>query len=151
MVLLEELDIALGVGANRLRETDGDSMKEVKVYRGVVLELATNDQVIGPLDLNKIGDVLAPIFFGDLQGVVSCTSVQFVAFWGRWEASSFPSTWQVSMYPLVGISINACISCSLNSLGVRQYFFGFLTVFLPFLILASLYKGQGILIPCVRI
>ena len=53
------------------------------------------------------------------------------------------------MYPLVSISTKARISCSLNSSGISQYFFGFLTVFLPFWIFALWYKGQGILIPCI--
>ena len=151
MILLEELDVALGVGANGLGETDGDGVKVVEVNMGVAFELAADDGVVTPLDFDKVGNALAPVFLGDFEGVVGGTPVQFVTFWGRWEASSFPSTWRVSMYPLVGISTNARISCSLNSSGIRRYFFGFLTVFLPFLTFASWYKGQGILIPCVRI
>ena len=146
MILLEELDITLGIGADGLRETNGDGVKIVKINMGVALQLATDDGVITPLDLDEVRDALAPVFLGDLEGVVGSAPVQFVAFWGCWEASSFPSTWWVSMYPLVGISTNAHISCSLNSSGIRRYFFGFLTIFLIF---ASWYSGQGILIPCV--
>ena len=65
MVLLEEFNIALGVGANGLGETDGDGMKKVEVDRGVILELATNNRVVGPLDFDEIGNALAPVFFGD--------------------------------------------------------------------------------------
>ena len=151
MILLEEFDVALGVGADGLRETNGDGVKVVKIDMGIALQLATDDGVVTPLDFDEVSDALAPIFLGDFEGIVGGAPVQFVAFWGCWEASSFPSTWQVSMYPLVGISTKARISCSLNSSGVRRYFFGFLTVFLPFWIFASWYKGQGIFIPCIRI
>ena len=137
MILFEELDIALGIGTNGLGEADRDGVEIVKVDIRVILELATDDQVVAPPDFDKVGDALAPIFLGDFEGVVGGAPVQFVTFWGRWEASSFPSTWRVSMYPLVGISTNACISCSLSSSGVRRYFFGFLTIFLPFLIFTS--------------
>ena len=65
MVLLEELNIALGVGADGLGKTDWNGVKEVKINRGVALQLATNDRVIGPLDFDEIGDTLAPIFLGD--------------------------------------------------------------------------------------
>ena len=37
MILLEELDITLGVGADGLRETDRDGMKVVEVDMGVAL------------------------------------------------------------------------------------------------------------------
>ena len=112
-------------------------MKVVEIDMGVIFEFATNNWVITPLDLDEIGNALAPVFSGDFEGVVGGAPVQFVTFWGRWEASSFPSTWQVSIYPLVGISTKAHISCSLNSLGIRWYFFGFLVVFLPFLTFTS--------------
>ena len=149
VILLEELDVALGIGTNGLGETDGDGVKVVEVNMGVVLKFAADDGVVTPLDFDEVGNALAPIFLGDFEGIVGGTLVQFVTFRGCWEATSFPNTWQVSMYPLVGISTNARISCSLNSSGVRRYFFSFLTVFLPFLIFASWYSGQGILIPCI--
>ena len=66
MVLLEELHIALGVGANGLGKTNGDGMQEVEVDGGIVLEFATNDWVIAPLDLDEVGDALTPILSGDL-------------------------------------------------------------------------------------
>ena len=137
MILLEELNIALGIGTNRLRETNRDGVKVVEVDMRIVDKVATDNWVIAPLDFDEVGDTLAPVFSGNFEGIISGTLVQFVTFWGCWEASSFPSTWWVSMYPLVGISTNARISCSLNSSGVRRYFFSFLTVFLPFLIFAS--------------
>ena len=37
MILLEEFDIALGVGADGLRETDGDGVKVVEIDMGVAL------------------------------------------------------------------------------------------------------------------
>ena len=66
MILLEELDVALGVGADRLGKINRNGMKEVKVHGGVVFEFAADDRVVRPLDLDKIGNALAPIFFGDL-------------------------------------------------------------------------------------
>ena len=137
MILLEELNVALGIGADGLGETDRDGMEVVEVYVGVSSKLPADDWVIAPLDFDKVGNALAPVFFSDFERVVGGAPVQFITFGGCWEASSFPSTWRVSMYPLVGISTNACISCSLNSSGVRRYFFGFLTVFLPFWTFAS--------------
>ena len=65
MVLLEELDITLQVGTNWLRETNGDGMKEIEIDGSVPLKFATDDRVVGPLDLDKISDALAPVFFGD--------------------------------------------------------------------------------------
>ena len=41
-------------------------MQEVEVDRGIVLEFATNDWVIAPLDLDEVGDALTPILSGDL-------------------------------------------------------------------------------------
>ena len=46
MILLEEFDIVLGVGANGLREVGRDGVEEVKVDRGVVFKLATDDGVV---------------------------------------------------------------------------------------------------------
>ena len=66
MVLLKELNVTLGVGADRLGKTGGNSVKEIEVDRGVVLELAADDGVIGPLNFDEVGDTLSPIFFGDL-------------------------------------------------------------------------------------
>ena len=65
MVLLEELNLALGVGTDGLGETDGDGMKKVEVDGGVTFELAADDRVVGPLDFDEIGNTFAPIFFGD--------------------------------------------------------------------------------------
>ena len=75
VILLEEFDIALGIGANGLGETDGDGVKVVEVDVGVTLEFAADDGVVTPLDFDKIGDALAPVFLSDLQWVVSCASV----------------------------------------------------------------------------
>ena len=66
MVLLEELDIALGVGVNGLGEANRDSMQEVKVDRRIVLEFAADDGVVRPLDLDEVSNAFTPIFSGDL-------------------------------------------------------------------------------------
>ena len=66
MILLEELNVALGIGTNRLGESDRDGMEVVKVDRRVPLKLSTDDWVVAPLDFDKVGNTLAPIFFGDL-------------------------------------------------------------------------------------
>ena len=65
MVLLEEFDFALGVGADGLGKTDRYGVKEVKIYRGVVLEFAADDWVIRPLDFDEVSDALASILLGD--------------------------------------------------------------------------------------
>ena len=65
MVLLEELDITLRVGVNGLREADRDSMEVVEIDGGVALELAADNWVVAPLDLDKVSDALAPVFLGD--------------------------------------------------------------------------------------
>ena len=80
MVLLEELNIALGIGADGLRETDWDGVKIVEINVGVALQFAADDGVVAPLDFDEVGDALTPVFFGDFKGVVGGTLVQFVAF-----------------------------------------------------------------------
>ena len=61
MILLEEFDIVLGVGANGLREVGRDGVEEVKVDRGVVFKLATDDGVVRPLHLDKVSNLLGSI------------------------------------------------------------------------------------------
>ena len=80
VILLEELNVALGIGSNRLGETDRDGVKVVKVDMGVAFKLAADDGVVTPLDFDEVGDALTPVFFGDFEGVVGGTLVQFVAF-----------------------------------------------------------------------
>ena len=46
VTLLEEFDLVLGVGTNGLGEVGGNGVKEVKVDRGVILELPTDNGVI---------------------------------------------------------------------------------------------------------
>ena len=53
MILFEELDIGLGVGANGLGETDRDGVEIVEVYMRVTLELSADDWVVAPLDFDK--------------------------------------------------------------------------------------------------
>ena len=65
MVLFEELDVGLGVSANGLGKANGDSMEIVEVHVRVALESAADDWVIAPLDLDKVGNAFAPIFFGN--------------------------------------------------------------------------------------
>ena len=40
-------------------------MEVIEIDGGVALELAADDWVVAPFDLDKVGDALAPIFFGD--------------------------------------------------------------------------------------
>ena len=75
MILLEELNVTLGIGADRLGETNGDGMKVVEINVGVVFESAADDGIATPFDFDKVGDALAPIFFGDFKGIVSSASV----------------------------------------------------------------------------
>ena len=65
MILLEEFDVMLGVGVNGLREVGRDGVEEVEVDRGVVFKLATDDGVVRPLHLDKVGDLLGSILLGD--------------------------------------------------------------------------------------
>ena len=65
VVLLEELDVVLGISTDGLREPNGDGVKKIKVNGRVPLKLPTNDRVITPLDFDKVGNALAPIFSGD--------------------------------------------------------------------------------------
>ena len=46
MILFEEFHFLQGVGADGLREVGGNGMEEVKVDRGIVLELPTDDGVV---------------------------------------------------------------------------------------------------------
>ena len=66
MILLEELDVVLGVGTNGLGESDRNSMEEVEIDRRVPLKLSADDWVVAPLDFDKVSDALAPVFLGDL-------------------------------------------------------------------------------------
>ena len=86
MTLFEELGFVLGVGTNGLREVGGNGMEKVEVNQGVALKLPTDDGVIQPLDLDEVGDALGPVFFGDLQRIISCASIHLVSFWWCWEA-----------------------------------------------------------------
>ena len=66
MVLLEELNVILGVGADGLGKTDRYGMKVVEIHGGVILEFAADDRVIRPLDFDKVGDTLASILLSNL-------------------------------------------------------------------------------------
>ena len=65
MVLLEEFDVTLRVGANGLGETDRDGMEVIEIDGGIALEFAADNWVVAPLDLDKVGNTLAPIFLGN--------------------------------------------------------------------------------------
>ena len=147
MTLFEQSHFVCCIGTDGLWKSCRDGVKVIEIDSRVTLNFATNNGVIGPFNLNKVGNALVPIFGGDLLRVVSSSLVQFVPLWCCLEAISFPSTWRVSMYPLVGISTNAHISSSLRASGECLYFLGFLTIFLTFFLW---YSGLGICIPCVQ-
>ena len=65
VALFEQSCFVHGVGANGLGEVCRDGMEIVEVDGGVTLELATDNGVIWPLDLDEVGDLLGPIFFGN--------------------------------------------------------------------------------------
>ena len=60
MVLLEELDVTLRVGTDRLREPDRDGMKEVEVDRRVPLEFSQMTGSLPHLTLTKSAMHLLP-------------------------------------------------------------------------------------------
>ena len=66
MTLFEQSHFVCCIGTDGLWKSCRDGVKVIEIDSRVTLNFATNNGVIGPFNLNEVGNALVPIFGGDL-------------------------------------------------------------------------------------